>query len=108
MMIMFIAKFDSQEELDMANIMDPDKINIEMLRKAFMNANYCNALKTLLPFLNKRGFLDTLLPNAPNTAFMTALIKEMMEKMQPPQEAVKDAATENSEEPPARVECAEE
>lgn len=123
MLILFVAKFDSQEELNMENIMDPEKVNLEMLKNAFMNGTYCKALSLWLPFLNKRGFLDTLLPTNPNTPFMTTLIQGIMEKMQPHQVAEtekaiqgiigdmnvpKSAVVEGEVGSRAKVECVEE
>lgn len=87
MFIMFVAKFDSNEELNMEDVMDPEKVNIEVMRNAFMNGTYRNALSLWLPFLNKRGFFDTLLPEAPSTPFVAAILQQMQEMMKPPQDA---------------------
>lgn len=83
MFIMFVAKYDSNEDLDMQNLMDPEKVNFETIRKGFITEVYRNALAIWLPFLNKRGFIDTMLPTAPNTSFVDAIAKEMMARMQP-------------------------
>lgn len=75
--VMFVAKYDSNEDLDIEKIMNADKYDEKVVYAAFNNDNYKNALKTWLPFFNKRGYLDTLLPNAPLTPFMTALMQQM-------------------------------
>jgi hypothetical protein len=59
MMILFIVKNDSSEELTLDQMMGQD--NQEMLFKVYNNENYQKALKLWLPFLNKRGFLDTMM-----------------------------------------------
>ncbi|KAG5675466.1 hypothetical protein PVAND_005368 [Polypedilum vanderplanki] len=77
MFVLFIAKYDSNDDLDIEQIMNPDKVNYKVIYDAFNNEIYKNALKTWLPFLNKRGYLDTLLPHAPATPFMQAIMQQM-------------------------------
>jgi hypothetical protein len=99
MFIMFIVKFDSNGEFNIENMMDPEKFDVETMRGGFMNDNYQMALKVWIPFLNKRGFLDKLLPNDPLSPFMASLFEQMQQAQQP--------APDQSDQPPARVECAE-
>jgi hypothetical protein len=77
MFVLFIAKYDGSDDLDLQKIMDPDKMDIEIVHNAFNNEIYKKALKTWLPFLNNRGYLDTLLPHAPVTPFMSVIMKQM-------------------------------
>lgn len=57
---MFIVKYDSQEEMNMEILMSQGG-NPEVLDRIYGNEIYKKALKLWLPFLNKRGFLDTLI-----------------------------------------------
>jgi hypothetical protein len=100
MFIMFVVKFDSNGEFNIENMMDPEKFDFDTMRGGFMNEHYQNALKVWIPFLHKRGFLDKLLPSDPLQPFMESLFTQMQQAQQQP------APTE-SEEPPAKVECAE-
>jgi hypothetical protein len=77
MFVLFIAKYDSTEDLDLSQIMNPDNFDPKVMHAAFNNQIYKDALKTWLPFLNNRGYLDTLLPNAPVTPFMQVIIDQM-------------------------------
>jgi hypothetical protein len=61
--IMFICKYDSPEELTMEQFLNPNGFSPEMFNRMFRNDNYLNALKTWLPFLHKRGFLDPIVQN---------------------------------------------
>lgn len=59
MMILFVVKYDSDEEINMETMMaggDP-----EMIKRIYNNEVYKKAVKLWLPFLSKRGFLDTLI-----------------------------------------------
>jgi hypothetical protein len=58
MFILFIVKNDSSEEINLEKLMGSD--DPVMLEKIYNNENYKKGLKLWLPFLNKRGFLDTL------------------------------------------------
>jgi hypothetical protein len=58
MFILFICKNDSSEEINLEKLMGSD--DPVMLEKIYNNENYKKSLKLWLPFLNKRGFLDTL------------------------------------------------
>jgi hypothetical protein len=56
--IMFICKYDSQDELTMEQFMDPEFMqNEQVLDGFFGNENFLNAVKTWLPFMHERGFL---------------------------------------------------
>ena len=96
---MLIVKYDSKEEFNLDFFTDPELFDSEKIERAYMNDIFQNALKLWIPFLNKRGYLDALLPEQPLTPFMMSLMQQMQEK---------SAAASNVEEPPARVECAEE
>lgn len=102
MLLMLIVKYDSKEEFDLEGMTNPELFDSEKIERAYMSDIYQNALKLWLPFLNKRGYLDALLPEQPLTPFMMSLMKQMHEKAQ------LDAADANIEEAPERVECAEE
>lgn len=56
--IMFICKYDSKEELTMEQFMDPNSFDDEMTNRMYKNDIFLNAVKSWLPFLYKRGFLD--------------------------------------------------
>lgn len=61
MFILFVVKYDQPEEISIEQMMtgveDPD-----MVRRVFYNETYKKAVNTWLPFLNKRGYLDSLIP----------------------------------------------
>jgi hypothetical protein len=63
MFILFVVKLESTEEISIETIMgqgDEPDLN-EMYHHIYQNETYKRAIKMWLPFLNKRGFLDTLL-----------------------------------------------
>lgn len=64
MFILSIVKNESTEELNFETLMNnpDDKVVEEAYDRIYKNETYKKAIKTWLPFLNKRGFLDTLLP----------------------------------------------
>lgn len=64
MFILSIVKNESTEELNFETLMNnpDDKVVQEVYDRIYKNETYKKAMKTWLPFLNKRGFLDTLLP----------------------------------------------
>lgn len=59
-MILFVVKYNSAEEITIETMMtgsnDPD-----IMDRVYKNDNYKKAVTMWLPFMNKRGFLDTLL-----------------------------------------------
>lgn len=57
-MVLFVVKYDSNEEMSIETMMggDPDRLS-----RLYNSELYKKALKLWLPFLNKRGFLDTLI-----------------------------------------------
>lgn len=63
MVFMFIVKYDSPEEMGIDTIVSGGG-SPEMLKTVFGSDYYKKALKLWLPFLNKRGFLDTLIVEA--------------------------------------------
>lgn len=68
MFILFIVKYDSQEEMTLEAMLGmgdkvEDSVVQAMYKRIYGNDTYKKAVKLWLPFLNKRGFLDTLLPN---------------------------------------------
>lgn len=80
MLIMFFAKYNSCQELcwqTLADILDPSKGDSNELDKTFQNPIYIKALSTWLPFLDKRGYLDTFLPNAPLTPLMEKIFTKI-------------------------------
>lgn len=60
MFILFVVKYDSPEEISIETMMmggdDPD-----MYQRIYYNDCFKKAVTLWLPFLNKRGFLDTLI-----------------------------------------------
>lgn len=56
--MLFACKFESQEELSLEQFTDPDALDEESFDKIYRDKNYLDALKSWLPFLYKRGFLD--------------------------------------------------
>ena len=74
---MFIIKYDSNQELDISQIFDQTKGDPEHFTAAFNKPTYKKALTSWLPFLDKRGYLDVLLPNAPVTSFVQAIMDQI-------------------------------
>jgi len=77
MFVMFIAKYDSPQDLDIAQIFEQTKDTPEIFDAAFKNPIYIKAFKSWLPFLDKRGYLDVFLPNSPMTPFLQGIIAQM-------------------------------
>jgi hypothetical protein len=42
----------------MEDFMNPDAFDDEMIYRIYQNDNFMNAVKSWLPFMHKRGFLD--------------------------------------------------
>jgi hypothetical protein len=64
MFLLFIFKYDCSEELNLQMIMgmvDDREALEKMHHRIYRNETYRDALKSWLPFLNERGFLDTML-----------------------------------------------
>lgn len=64
MFILFIAKYESSEEIDLEDLMKAISPNEEIYYRAYRNETFKKAVKTLLPFLEARGYLDSLLPQS--------------------------------------------
>lgn len=64
MFILLVVKYDSQEEMSIETMMmggeDP-----EFYKRIYYNDLFKKAVTLWLPFLNKRGFLDTLIKEKP-------------------------------------------
>lgn len=60
MIILFVVKYDSPEEISMETLM-MEGGSPEMLKRVYQNDCYKKALQLWLPFFNKRGFLDTMI-----------------------------------------------
>lgn len=58
MFILFVVKNDSPEEIDMQTMMSGDA---DTMYRFYNGEGYKKAVKLWLHFLNKRGFLDTLI-----------------------------------------------
>ncbi|KAG5675463.1 hypothetical protein PVAND_005365 [Polypedilum vanderplanki] len=56
--IMFICKYDSDQEITMEQFTDPNAFTPEMFNRMYRNDNYLKALKSWLPFLYERGYLN--------------------------------------------------
>lgn len=61
MFILSIVKHDSADDLDMTVLTSGSEEGFKMLIKCYQNENYKKALTAWLPFLDERGFLDTLI-----------------------------------------------
>jgi len=53
---MFICKYSSEQELNMAD-MFTGQISEEQMHLMYRNENYLKALQAWLPFLDERGYL---------------------------------------------------
>lgn len=60
MLIMFVVKYDSPEEMSLETIVSAGG-NPKLLQQIYGNECYKKAAMSWLPFLNERGFLDTML-----------------------------------------------
>lgn len=60
MFILFIVKYDSDEEMSIEQLMTGGD-NPELFDRIYNNDNYKKAFKLWVPFLDKRGYLDTLI-----------------------------------------------
>lgn len=58
MFILFVVKNDSPEEINMETMMTGDT---EIMYRLYNGAGYKKAVKLWMNFLNKRGFLETLI-----------------------------------------------
>lgn len=62
MFILFICKYDHQDEMSIETVMNNDDEGAQkMLKTIYRNENYKKAVTLWLPFLNKRGLLDTMI-----------------------------------------------
>lgn len=59
MFILFVVKYDSAEEINMEMIISGG--DEAMLERIYNNDNYKKAIKLWLPFMDKRGFLDSMI-----------------------------------------------
>lgn len=62
-MIMFVTKYDCAEEINMEDFMTSDKKDKVFFDRIYCNDNYKKALKLWLPFMDERGYLDSMLPD---------------------------------------------
>ena len=60
MFILFICKYDSNEEITMEIFMRNDDGKEELMNRIYRNENYKKAIIPWLRFLDQRGFLTTL------------------------------------------------
>lgn len=60
MFLLFIVKYDSNVEFSIEQLMTGGD-NPEMIERIYNNDKYKKAIKLWLPFLDERGFLDTLI-----------------------------------------------
>lgn len=68
MFILFVVKYESSEELSLEDMMKAESPDKDLYNKMYCNETYKKAIKTLLPFLDERGFLDSLLPTPSSDA----------------------------------------
>lgn len=61
MFILFVVKNDSNEEINIETMMMGSEDTSGVLHRLYNNETYKKAVKLWLHFLNKRGFLDTLI-----------------------------------------------
>lgn len=59
--ILFVNKLNSEKEITMDQLFNGGKETGELMKLIYQNENYAAACKKWLPFLDRRGFLDTLL-----------------------------------------------
>lgn len=59
MFTLFIVKYDSNEEISMEMLMSGG--DAAMLDRIYKNDVYTKAVKLWLPFLKRRGYLDTMI-----------------------------------------------
>ena len=64
MFIMFVTKYDSSEEISLEDMMKAENPDPNLYLRAYRNENYKKAIKLWLPFLDERGYLDTMLPSS--------------------------------------------
>lgn len=67
MFIMFVTKYDSSEEISLEDMMKSVNPDPNLYLRAYRNEYYKKAAKLWLPFLDERGFLDSLLPSLEST-----------------------------------------
>jgi hypothetical protein len=63
MFILFIVKYESSEEINLEDMMKAESADEDIYIRIYRNETYKKAVKTLLPFLDARGYLDVLLPS---------------------------------------------
>lgn len=63
MFILFIVKYESGEEINLEDMMKAESADPEIYTRIYRNETYKKAVKILLPFLDKKGYLDVLLPS---------------------------------------------
>lgn len=68
---MFVCKYDSEEELTMEQFMDPNAFDDDMINRMYKNEIYLTAVKSWLPFLYKRGYLDIVAEEMTSTITTT-------------------------------------
>lgn len=66
MFILFIVKYESSEEINLEEMMKAESSDEDLYHRIYRNETYKKAVKTLLPFLDERGYLDVLLPSNEN------------------------------------------
>lgn len=57
-------KYNSSHEIDISDLISGEE-NPEMLERLYNNENFKKTMQLWLPFLNKRGFLDTMIKEDP-------------------------------------------
>jgi hypothetical protein len=55
--IMFVCKYNAQEEINMGELFS-GVIDDASLKRIYSNDNYLKALESWLPFMEERGYLD--------------------------------------------------
>jgi hypothetical protein len=56
--VLIPVKYDSPVEFSMEQLMNPDAMDQATYDRILRNECYQNAIKTLIPFMHKRGLLD--------------------------------------------------
>lgn len=64
MFILFIVKYESSEEISLEQMMKAESVDEDLYKRIYQNDTYKKAVKTLLPFLDEKGYLDVLLPSS--------------------------------------------
>lgn len=78
MIILMVVKNNSEQELDIQKLFNNPGLKEDPFYEAANNPIYKSSLSVLIPFLDKRGFLDAFLPEIPISPYITKTREEVM------------------------------